>query len=82
MNLKIKVTPRAKKTEFIGILSDGTYKIRLKVVPEKGKANAELIRFLAEVGKVSKDEVILLSGSTDSRKLVQVPDFIEWPPEL
>ena len=45
-SLTIKVIPRARKTEYVGRMSDGTLKIRLVAVPEDGKANAELLRFL------------------------------------
>lgn len=64
-NIQVKVIPRAKKTEFVGILDDGSYKIRLRAIPEDGKANDELLRFLEkETGK--KWEII--SGWTNSRK--------------
>ena len=32
--VKIKVIPRAKKTEIIGTMDDGTLKIRIKAVPK------------------------------------------------
>lgn len=47
-HLRIKVTTKQPKTEYVGALDDGTIKIRLKAVPEKGKANEELIRFLSK----------------------------------
>lgn len=46
--LRIKVTTKQPRTEYLSTLADGTIKIRLRAVPEKGKANQELIRFLAE----------------------------------
>lgn len=64
----IKVIPRAKKTEFVGMLDDGSYKIRLRAVPEDGKANEELLRFLEdETGE--KWEIV--GGWTSSRKKVK-----------
>lgn len=53
-------------------MADGTIKIRLKAVPEKGKANAELCRFLAEHYGIPHQNVELLSGATDTRKMVKV----------
>ena len=67
--ITVKVIPRAKKTEFVGMLNDGCYKIRLKAVPEDGKANEELLKFLEkETGK--KWEII--AGWTRSRKSVKI----------
>jgi uncharacterized protein len=44
--LTVKVTPRSKKTEFVGLLDDGTLKIRLRAIPEDGQANHELLEYL------------------------------------
>ena len=68
-SLSIKVIPRAKKTELVDLLDDGSYKIRLKAVPEDGKANEELLKFLeAETGK--KWEII--AGWTSTRKTLRI----------
>ena len=32
---KVKITPKQTKNEFFSILEDGTFKIRIKAVPEK-----------------------------------------------
>ncbi len=64
-SLQIKVIPRARKTEWAGVMDDGSIKIRLKAVPEDGKANTELLKFLEkETGE--KWEVV--SGFTNTRK--------------
>jgi uncharacterized protein (TIGR00251 family) len=68
-SLSIKVIPRAKKTELVDLLDDGSYKIRLKAVPEDGKANEELLKFLEkETGK--KWEII--GGWTSTRKTLRI----------
>lgn len=70
--LRIKVTTKQPKTEYLSTLGDGTIKIRLKAVPEKGRANEELIRFLsAELG-VRKDQIEVVSGATDTVKLIRI----------
>ncbi len=72
--ITVKVIPRAKKTEYNSIMDDGTYKIRLKAVPEDGKANEELLKFLEkETGK--KWDIV--GGWTNSRKLVSKIDIIK-----
>lgn len=70
--LMIKVTPRAKKTEISGFLEDGTIKVRLNAPPVDGKANKELIRFLAELLRVPKSSIQIVSGKTSRRKIVHI----------
>lgn len=79
MYIQIKVIPKSRATEFVEKMDDETYKIRVKAAPEKGKANTELIRFLAKTLKVTKDEIIIISGHTDTRKLLKIPDLkLPW----
>lgn len=70
--IHVKVIPRAKKTEYIGEMADGAMKIRLKAVPENGKANEELIRFLGEYFHVSTSHIEVVAGQTNSRKTVRI----------
>ncbi len=71
-NTKVKAIPRSAKTELVGVMADGTLKIRVKAVPEKGRANIELIEFLAQHNGVPTENIKLLSGATDSRKLFKI----------
>jgi uncharacterized protein (TIGR00251 family) len=70
MTLRVKVIPRSAKTEIAGTMADGTLKIRIAAPPEKGKANDELIRFLAAYYGVKRVEII--SGHTASLKMVRL----------
>ena len=70
MILRVKVIPRSAKTEIVATMADGTVKIKIAALPEKGKANAELIRFLAEHYGVQRVEII--SGQTASLKIVRL----------
>ena len=72
MDLKIKVIPRSPRSEIAGTMADGTLKVRIKAVPEDGKANRELCAFLAKHFGVAPDKVELLAGTTSTRKLVRV----------
>lgn len=79
MHLKIKVTPRAKASEFVERMKDETIKIRLKAVPEHGKANEELIRYLAQTLNLDKTRIEIVSGFSEPRKLVKIPDLTPLP---
>lgn len=70
--LRIKVLPKSPKNEVVEILDDETIKIRIKAIPEKGKANAELIKFLSNELNVPKENISILSGKTEQLKLVKV----------
>lgn len=70
--LGIKVTPNAKKSEISGFLEDGSIKIRLNAPPVDGKANAELIKFLAKELDVRKSSVEIVSGFSTRKKIVHI----------
>lgn len=70
--LRIKVVPRQPRTEYIDTLEDETIRIRLHAVPERGAANKELIRFLADELGIQKGNIEIVSGMSDPVKLVRV----------
>lgn len=47
-------------------------KIKLKAVPEKGKANTELIKFLAKHFKTAKSNIQIIKGKTNKNKIVEI----------
>lgn len=75
--LRIKVLPKSSKSEIVDILDDKTVKIRIKAVPEKWKANKELIRFLAWELEIWKENIEIISGKTDQVKLIRVNNLAE-----
>ena len=71
ITLTLHIQPGAKKTEFAGLHGDAL-KIRLAAPPVDGKANEALIKFVAETLKLPKSAVILKSGQTSRRKVLEV----------
>ena len=71
----IRVTPRASHNEITEIQSDGTIKIRLTAPPVEGKANEELLKFLAEVLDISRSKLEIVAGETGRDKLVSILDL-------
>ena len=74
--LRIKVIPKSPKNEIVEIMEDAdgekTIKIRIKAAPEKGKANAELIKFLSKEMQIDKSRISILSGKSDTLKLIKI----------
>lgn len=75
VTFSVKVRPQAAKTEFKSTLADGTLKIDLRAVPEDGKANEELIRFLAEEFNMQKSSIEILSGQTSRKKFIRISQY-------
>lgn len=69
---RIKVIPKAPKTEFFSVLGDWTLKIRIKAIPEKWKANKELIRYISSELSIQKDRIEIISWLTDQIKLIRI----------
>ncbi len=72
VSFRVKVIPKSPRTEVAGTLADGTIKIKLAAVPEKGKANAELCAFLAREFGLSRNRVEVVAGATSPQKIVRI----------
>jgi uncharacterized protein (TIGR00251 family) len=75
--LVCKVTPNARKSEWLGWGLDERGRrvllVKLAAPAQEGKANKELVRFLAELLVCGRSEVVLLRGDTSRTKSLQVP---------
>ena len=70
--LRLKDRPNATATAVKDIKDDETVEINIAAKPERGKANAELIKFLAKEFGVAKDKVKIISGAGERVKLVKI----------
>ena len=70
--LRVKARPNASKTCLKEIMVDETVKIDLAAAPVKGKANQELIKFLARQFAVATSNIKVISGAGDRIKLVKI----------
>ncbi len=72
-----KITPNARKSECLGWGSDEQLRpvwlVKLAAPAVDGKANKELIRFIAEHLECSKQEVVLLKGEMSRTKVLLIP---------
>ncbi|MCX7965390.1 MAG: DUF167 domain-containing protein [Syntrophorhabdaceae bacterium] len=68
MVIEIKVITNAGKRE---IKKEGDiFKVKLTSPPVEGRANRELIEYLAEVFSVKKTDIKIITGEKDKRKVV------------
>jgi len=69
--LRLHVQPGAKKTEIVGEHGEAL-KVRLAAPPVDGKANAELLAYLAERLGLPRTALTLKSGESSRQKRVAV----------
>ncbi|HTZ89699.1 MAG TPA: DUF167 domain-containing protein [Alloacidobacterium sp.] len=72
-----RITPRASRTAITGVMGNGTnvvLKIALAAPPVEGKANAELIAYLAGILSVSRSQVEVIAGKQSKNKIIRVKD--------
>jgi uncharacterized protein (TIGR00251 family) len=71
VTFKVKVQPRAPKTEIVGEHA-GAIKLRVAAPPVEGKANEECRRFLAKLFEVSATSVEIISGDSSRDKVIRI----------
>lgn len=70
--ITVKVSPRAKRTEFMGVMDDGTLKFRVAAAPEEGAANAALVAHLAEAFDIAARQIEIVVGESSEKKLISL----------
>ena len=70
--LRVRVIPKSQRTEWASLMDGGALKVRLHAVPEKGKANEELVRFLASELGVIRSQIDIMAGASSQNKQVRV----------
>jgi len=86
LRVTIRATPGSSRSEISGA-DDNWLKVRLKAAPVDGKANKELINFIAKLAKVPKSSVDICSGKNSRLKRIeirgiQIQDFINRMKEI
>lgn len=69
--LRVRVSAGAKRTEFAGE-SEGELRVRVAAPAREGRANRELLAFLAKQLEVPPSRVSLFHGASSRHKVVEV----------
>ena len=73
--LTIRVTPRSRKTEFGGLMENGTLRVRVAAPPVEGKANVALVKFLSKVLGVRRNRIEIVAGQKGLDKIISILDL-------
>ncbi len=63
--------PNVARNELAGF-SEGVLRVKVAAPPVRGKANQELIAFLAQKLGLSKGDLTILKGHTSRNKLISI----------
>lgn len=74
--LRLHVQPRAARTRLVGIHGDAL-KLAVTAPPVGGKANGEVIAFLASFFKVAKKEITITGGLQSREKRCRIGSLSE-----
>lgn len=69
--LQLRVAPGARRAAIVGRYGAG-WKVRVTAPPERGRANDELVAFLAGTFALPRDSVRVVSGFAARDKVVEV----------
>jgi uncharacterized protein len=70
--LRVRVQPRAPRSEIVGWRADGTLSVRVAAPPVEGRANAALTELLADALALQPSAVSVHHGGRGRDKLVRI----------
>lgn len=71
IRIAVRVSPGGTRSRWMGRMADGRLKVRVGAPPEDGRANRELVRFVADSLGVPQRAVRLVSGATARDKVLE-----------
>jgi len=71
MKIIIQMRPGSSKAK-VEKIDEGQYRVGVPSIPEKGKANEEMLELLADYFQVAKSSVRIVIGKTAREKLVEI----------
>ena len=71
VTFRLKIQPRAKRNAVVGQLGDAL-KVALTAPPVEGRANEACIEFFAEILKVPRASITIVSGQSSRNKVIRV----------
>jgi uncharacterized protein (TIGR00251 family) len=74
--IDISVVPSSGKLKFF-VAKAGGLKCYLKSSPEKGKANEELVKFMAKTLRIPQNSINIISGHMSRKKRIKIDMEIE-----
>jgi len=72
VRLKLRVTPRSRADEILGLREDGVLHVRVSAAPEDGKANEAVLKLVSRALGLQKGAVRLKGGAGSRDKWIEL----------
>lgn len=76
VEVRLRVTPKASHNAIGDVVADaqgnGALRVAVTAVPEKGGANAAVIKVLAKAWRLRKTDMQIVRGATDRNKVLLI----------
>ena len=70
--IELIVATNKVSTRIVEIMSDGVIRMHVKSPPVEGKANTEIIRYLAKILRIPKNQISIMRGAGSKRKMIKI----------
>lgn len=70
--VQFKISAGSGRNRFLGVMADGTIKVGIEAPPERGKANRELIAWLAKALDIDRGRIAIVAGEHAPRKRIAI----------
>jgi hypothetical protein len=67
----LRVQPRASRNAIVGVMGDAV-KLAITAPPVDGKANEAVIEYLADLFRLPKSSIVIVSGESGRNKLIAI----------
>lgn len=70
--MDLKVVPNKKQNRIVKCEGEFSFKVELKAKPVEGRANQELIKFLAKILGIKQDQIMIVRGTHSHNKVLRI----------
>jgi uncharacterized protein len=70
--ITLKVIPNKKQNRILKSEGENSFKVELKARPIEGKANVELVKYLAKVLELRQNQITIARGIHSREKVLQI----------
>jgi uncharacterized protein YggU (UPF0235/DUF167 family) len=73
--IQVRVHPGARHTRIVGRGADGTWRLEVRAAPEGGRANAAVVRLVAEALRLPRAAVRVMAGQSSRSKRLEIDEL-------